>query len=79
MFEIGFHDEDDEFNQRFGFDASSIEKANIDAEAVARRVNAFNIKNSMSMLVQKSQDHKKARDHKMMMRDCAWLMISKKF
>ncbi|GKA77775.1 exocyst complex component EXO70B1-like protein [Tanacetum coccineum] len=30
---------------------------------------AFNIKNSMSMLVQKSQDHKKAKDHKMMIRD----------
>ncbi|GKB94331.1 reverse transcriptase domain-containing protein [Tanacetum coccineum] len=39
---------------------------------------AFNIKNSMSMLVQKSQDHKKAKDHKMMIRDYAWLMISKK-
>ncbi|GJS29129.1 hypothetical protein Tco_0489749 [Tanacetum coccineum] len=34
---------------------------------------AFNIKNSMSMLVQKSQDHK------MMIRDYAWLMILKKF
>ncbi|GJS78883.1 hypothetical protein Tco_0728764 [Tanacetum coccineum] len=40
---------------------------------------AFNIKNSMSMLVQKSQDHKKAKDHKMMIRYYAWLMISKKF
>ncbi|GJS81298.1 hypothetical protein Tco_0747839 [Tanacetum coccineum] len=40
---------------------------------------AFNIKNSMSMLVQKSQDHKKAKDHKMMIRGYAWLMISKKF
>ncbi|GKC04511.1 hypothetical protein Tco_0996121 [Tanacetum coccineum] len=29
----------------------------------------------MSMLVQKSQDHKKAKDHKMMIRDYAWLMI----
>ncbi|GJY06276.1 secreted RxLR effector protein 161-like protein [Tanacetum coccineum] len=38
---------------------------------------AFNIKNSMSMLVQKSQDHKKAKDHKMMIRDYAWLMISR--
>ncbi|GKD30543.1 hypothetical protein Tco_1241321 [Tanacetum coccineum] len=38
----------------------------------------FNIKKSMSMLVQKSQDHKKAKDHKMMIRDYAWLMISKK-
>ncbi|GJZ25112.1 hypothetical protein Tco_0562571 [Tanacetum coccineum] len=40
---------------------------------------AFNIKNGMSMLVQKSQDHKKEKDHKMMIRDCAWLMFSKKF
>ncbi|GJS81937.1 hypothetical protein Tco_0748478 [Tanacetum coccineum] len=39
---------------------------------------AFNIKNNMSMLVQKSQDHKKAKDHKMMIRDYAWLMILKK-
>ncbi|GJX76788.1 hypothetical protein Tco_0323599 [Tanacetum coccineum] len=39
---------------------------------------AFNIKNNMSMLVQKSQDHKKAKDHKMMIKDYAWLMISKK-
>ncbi|GKA26993.1 hypothetical protein Tco_0713161 [Tanacetum coccineum] len=39
---------------------------------------AFNIENSMSMLVQKSQDHKKAKDHKMMIRDYAWLMISKR-
>ncbi|GJS98815.1 hypothetical protein Tco_0819985 [Tanacetum coccineum] len=31
----------------------------------------------MSMLVQKSQDHEKARDHKMMIRDYAWLMISR--
>ncbi|GJU17807.1 hypothetical protein Tco_1145773 [Tanacetum coccineum] len=38
---------------------------------------AFNIKNSMSMLVQKLQDHKKAKDHKMMIRDYAWLMISR--
>ncbi|GJW09798.1 hypothetical protein Tco_1575625 [Tanacetum coccineum] len=38
----------------------------------------FNVKNSMSMLVQKSQDHKKAKDYKMMIRDYAWLMISKK-
>ncbi|GJS59938.1 hypothetical protein Tco_0654722 [Tanacetum coccineum] len=27
----------------------------------------------------KSQDHKKAKDHKMMIRDYSWLMISKKF
>ncbi|GKC75366.1 hypothetical protein Tco_1126140 [Tanacetum coccineum] len=40
---------------------------------------AFNIKNGMSMLVQKSQDHKKEKDHKIMIRDCAWLMFSKKF
>ncbi|GJW31835.1 hypothetical protein Tco_0051867 [Tanacetum coccineum] len=36
---------------------------------------AFNIKNSMSKLVQKLQDHKKAKDHKMMKRDYAWLTI----
>ncbi|GKE92190.1 hypothetical protein Tco_1573285 [Tanacetum coccineum] len=40
-------------------------------------IHAFNIKNSMSMLVQKLQDHKKAKDHKMMIRDYAWLMISR--
>ncbi|GJW97805.1 hypothetical protein Tco_0179613 [Tanacetum coccineum] len=40
---------------------------------------AFNIKNSVSMSVQKSQDHKKAKDHKMMIRDYACLTISKKF
>ncbi|GJW62321.1 hypothetical protein Tco_0111656 [Tanacetum coccineum] len=29
--------------------------------------------------LKKSQDHKKAKDHKMMIREYAWLMISKKF
>nr|GEZ54440.1 hypothetical protein [Tanacetum cinerariifolium] len=33
----------------------------------------------MRMLVHNSQDHKKAKDHKMMIRDYAWFMISKKF
>ncbi|GJW01298.1 hypothetical protein Tco_1556549 [Tanacetum coccineum] len=46
----------------------------------ALRRSAFKSKKQQQYekLVQKSQDHKKAKDHKMMIRDYAWLMISKK-
>ncbi|GKA78324.1 hypothetical protein Tco_0784861 [Tanacetum coccineum] len=41
------------------------------------KLSSYQIENSMSMLVQKLQDHKKEKDHKMMKRDYAWLMISR--